>query len=307
MQAAVADGLGFDPAAGETVLTPDREGPGHWVGAPSVVADPESERVLMAYRRRRPRDGSPQERGYAVAIGASGDGGRSFAPIWEVSKDEVGTSSLERFCLRPGPSGDWLLYTSWEAPPSSGRWQIGVVSAAGPEQFDIAEVQTVLTPGDVGVDAVKDPYVIDHGGVSLMYISTFLTPQGPAPTSVATSQDGLRFVWRGQALDVGSSGAWDGYQARLSCVIPYDAGFVGYYDGAASRADDTEEHCGIACSLDLMTWQPISVEGPRFTSPHATRSLRYVDVVAIAGRSWAYYEYARADGSHELRRSRLSI
>lgn len=307
VQAALAAGLGFDPAAGETVLTPDGNGPGHWVGAPSVVVAPESERVLMAYRRRRPRDGSPQERGYAVAVGVSDDGGRAFAPIWQVTKEEVGTSSLERFCLRWGRSGDWWLYTSWEAPPCSGRWQIGVVRAGAPEQFDIAHVQPVVTPGDVGVDAVKDPYVIDHEGVAVMYISTFLTAHGPAPTSVATSDDGLRFAWRGQALAVGGDGAWDAYQARLSCVLAFDGGYIGFYDGAASPADDTEEHCGMACSLDLMTWQPLSLDGPLFISPNATRSLRYVDVVQIAGTWWAYYEYTRVDGSHELRRSQLTM
>ena len=298
---------GFDPHKGETVLTPDGPGPGHWVGAPSVVSDPESGRVLLAYRRRRPRDGSPSERGYLAAVGASRDGGRSFEEIWQVTKEQVGTSSLERCCMRRAPEGDWLLYASWEDPPSSGRWQISVTRAGRPEEFDVAAFHPVLTPGDVGVDAVKDPWVIGEGGELLMYVSTFVTPQGPAPTSLATSQDGLRYVWRGETLSVASRGSWDAYQARLSCLVRWGRGFVGYYDGAASPADDTEEHCGIACSLDLRSWQRISIDGPVLVSPHATGSLRYVDVVRIDGGWWAYYEYARPDGSHELRRSRLEV
>ena len=126
-------------------------------------------------------------------------------------------------------------------------------------------------------------------------------------TDLPRSHDGVRFAWRGQALAVGSSGAGDADQARLSCALAYDGGYIGFYDGAASRADDTEEHCGMACSLDLMSWQPIPLDGPLLTSPYATRSLRYVDAVQIAGIWWAYYEYTRADGSHELRRSRLTM
>jgi hypothetical protein len=297
----------FDPEIGETVLAADEAGPGHWVGAPSVVVDPRSGRVLMVYRRRRPRDGSARERGYLVAIGASTDGGRSFAPIWQVTKEEVGTSSLERFCLRPGLARGWVLYASWEDPPSSGRWRISVLQAPEPDRFVLADAQPVLGPDDVGVDAVKDPYVVRHHDELLMYISTFLTPHGPAPTSLATSADGLRYVWRGETLAVGRGGGWDAYQARLSCVVPFAGAFVGYYDGAGSRADDTEEHCGIACSLDLMRWQPISLDGPALVSPHATGSLRYVEALAIDGAWWAYYEYTRADGAHELRRSRLDM
>lgn len=297
----------FEPRTGETVLVPDAPGPGHWVGAPSVIADRQSDRVILAYRRRRPRDGSAQERGYLVALGESRDGGRSFRRIWSVTKAEVATSSLERFCVRRDPAGAWLLYTSWEDPPSSGHWRISVVCAERPEQFSIAHARPVLTWTDVGVDAVKDPYVFRRDGEMLMFLSTFLTAQGPAPTSLATSADGIRFAWQGETLSVGRPGGWDAYQARLSTVVPFDGGYVGYYDGAASPADDTEEHAGIACSLDLVAWQRISAHGPALVSPHATGSLRYIDVAEIGGAWWAYYEFARVDGSHELRRSRLDM
>jgi hypothetical protein len=39
-------------------------------------------------------------------------------------------------------------------------------------------------------------------------------------------------------------------------------------------------------------------------SPHATGSLRYLDALDLRERL-LYYEYARPDGSHELRLSRL--
>ena len=294
--------LMFDPVSAEVVLAPERGGKGYWVGAPSVVVDEESQRVLLSYRRRRPRDGSRDERGYLAAIAESTDGGSSFTDIWSLTKHEVGTSSLERFCLRK-TAGGWVLYTSWEDPPASGQWRIDVMAAGRPEDFSLSEAQPVLRPGPLGVDAVKDPYVVQRGPDALMYISTFLSPNGPAPTTLAISGDGLSFTWLGPALGVGDG--WDAYQARLSSVVPFGAGFAAYYDGGASAAEDTEERCGLATSSDLHQWRAATEEGPALVSPHASGSLRYVDAVNIQGVDYVYFEYARADGAHELRRQRL--
>src|SRR5947209_15317168 len=150
----------FDPPAGETVLAPDAPGPGTWVGAPSVIYDSKRRRVLMSYRRRRPRDGSKDERGYLAVVAQSTDGGRTFSDLWQVTKQQIGTSSLERFCLRRAPEGAWLLYTSWEDPPRSDQWRIDVLRAREPDDFDIATARLVLSPAGAGVHAGKDPYVI---------------------------------------------------------------------------------------------------------------------------------------------------
>jgi hypothetical protein len=292
----------FDPEEGETVLLPEAAGRGYWVGAPSVVTDRDGQRALLSYRRRRPRDGSRHERGYMAAIAESTDGGRSFTDIWALDKHEVGTSSLERFCLRPA-EGEWRLYTSWEDPPSSGRWRIDMMKARAPDQFSLSSAVAALQPEEVEVDAVKDPYVLSYEGEVFMFVSTFLTPQGPAPTSLAISTDGTHFSWHGEALGVGQG--WDAYQARLSSVVAFGGGFLGYYDGAGSVADDTEEHCGVAVSTDLRAWRSVTTDGPVLVSPFATGSLRYVEAVTIDGAPFVYYEYTRADGSHELRRNAL--
>jgi hypothetical protein len=34
-------------------------------------------------------------------------------------------------------------------------------------------------------------------------------------------------------------------------------------------------------------------------------SLRYLDAVSVGDELWLYYEYARADGAHELRVSKV--
>ena len=45
----------------------------------------------------------------------------------------------------------------------------------------------------------------------------------------------------------------------------------------------------------------LSPEAPLFRSPHGTGCCRYFDAVEAEGRRFIYYEYARPDGSHELR------
>ncbi len=173
--------------------------------------------------------------------------------------------------------------------------------AGAPEDFSLSSATSVLAPDNLGVDAVKDPYVLTHQGEVLMFVSTFLTRRGPAPTYLATSRDGVSFAWQGEALGVGRG--WDAYQARLCSVSPFGPGFVGYYDGAGSVADDTEEHGGVAVSADLRHWVPVTPDGPALISAYASGSLRYVEAVDIQGSSFVYYEYARPDGSHELRRN----
>lgn len=288
----------FDPENGVTVLEPPGSGPGNWIGAPSVSWDPVGERVLLAYRRRRPR-GEPHDRGYEACVAESTDGVR-FRDLWTVRKEELDSTSMERFCIRLEPDGRTLLYLSYEHP-EDGRWRIDVLEAASPEELDVGARRTVLTPAGTGTAAVKDPYVFRVGDEYRMLVSTFVTDAGPAPTYLAVSDDGVRFRWAGELLGVGSG--WDRYQARLSSVVRVGDRWLGFYDGAGDPSEDTEERLGLARSPDLAHWERLSLDGPWLVSPHATGSLRYVDVLERGREWWVYYEYARADCSHELRRS----
>jgi hypothetical protein len=284
----------WDPADGVTVLAPARAGRGHWVGAPSVLDD--GARILLAYRLRRPRP----ERGHECRIAESVDGVR-FADVWSVRKEALRSTSMERFCLRRADD-TYLLYTSYEHP-DDGRWRIDVAEARSVEELDATRAHTVLTPASTGTAAVKDPVVVRSERGWLMFVSTFLTDAGPAPTSLAVSSDGLAFDWRGTIFDVGRG--WDRYQARLSAVVVSGNSIVGLYDGSASADEDTEERLGLAESRDLLSWERVSVEEPWLASPHGTGSLRYPDVLERDNELWIYYEYARADGSHELRLNRM--
>jgi hypothetical protein len=137
-----------------------------------------------------------------------------------------------------------------------------------------------------------------------MLVSTFLTDAGPAPTGLASSRDGVHFRWLGEVFPVGSG--WDRYQARLSSVARAGRRYLGFYDGAGNPGEDTEERLGLAESDDLVHWRRMSVERPWVVSPHASSSLRYAETLERGDELWLYYEYARADGSHELRLSRIA-
>lgn len=277
------------------MLAPDAGGRGHWVGAPSVLD--EGERILLAYRLRRPRP----DRGYECRIAESADGLR-FTDVWSVRKETLRSASMERFCLRRHDDGRYLLYTSYEHP-DDGRWRIDVAEAGDVVELDVTRARTVLTPAATGTAAIKDPVVVRSGEQWLMFVSTFLADAGPAPTSLAVSSDGRRFDWRGTVFDVGEG--WDRYQARLSAVVQVGSEYAGLYDGSAYPDEDTEERLGLARSPDLRSWERVSADEPWLVSPHVTGSLRYPDVLDRDGEWWIYYEYARADGSHELRLNRV--
>ena len=118
-------------------------------------------------------------------------------------------------------------------------------------------------------------------------------------TGLATSDDGLLWRWEGPVL-IPPQGGWDGFETRISTVIPQDSGWLALYDGIPSLADNYEERTGIATSPDLRTWTRQSIDGPALRSPHASGSLRYACIVELGGETLVYFEAARVDGAHDL-------
>ena len=310
----------FDPAAGQTILEPEATGSGYWVGAPSVLWDVDRGSYLLTYRRRRPRGVDP-DRGYTARIAESNDG-LTFADIWSVEKDAFGTTSMERFSLAREAGGTYRLYACY-VDPSDRRWRIDVLEADRPESFDSRTARPALTAQTTGTEGVKDPWVFKVGGLWRMLVSyasprpvdaatreamhasadVYNTGVLTAPTGLATSSDGLNWRWEGELIGVGPTGSWDSYQTRLGSLVYQAPLWYGYYDGIPSVEGNYEERCGIACSFDLRHWERVTSTGPALVSPHGSGSLRYVDVVNRPGALHFYYEYARSDGSHELRRS----
>ncbi|TDD34918.1 hypothetical protein E1286_40260 [Nonomuraea terrae] len=306
----------IDASGATVVFGPEKEEPGYWAGAPGVLHD--GERFWLTYRHRRPR-GAGHERGWHCAVAVSDDGVR-FSEVWSVHKDELRTPSMERFRLTRTPGG-YRLYLSY-VDPADNRWRVDALAADHPSRFDLTDARPVLTAASTGTEGVKDPYVVQDGPVTYLFASYAERRAGlPAdahatadvyavgatthPTGLAVSVDGgASFRWHGEVLPVGSG--WDRYQARLNSVVPAAGGYLGFYDGSASPEENYEERCGLAVSADLFTWRRLTDAAPWSVSPYGTGSLRYLDALIVDGRWWLYYELTRADGSHDLRLTRVS-
>ena len=305
----------FDPLAGQVVREPVGSGQGYWAGAPSVYYDPVQEQVYLLYRIRRPRGVHP-DRGAEVHLAVSKNG-VDFEDFWTLEKSQLDSTSIERCSLTQSPAGAFLLYISY-VDAQDNRWRTDVVAAKEPAQLDVTTRQKVLTAADIGAEGVKDPWVISLGGVYFMLLS-YATVEGAAAddqlhgtcdcyntgliksrTGLATSLDGVNYQWQGDLFSPTHCG-WDCYAARISCLWYRPPVWLAFYDGSASVDENYEERCGLAIGTDLRHLLRVTDTGPWVTVPHASGSVRYMDILPLPGRTLFYYEMARPDGGHELR------
>jgi hypothetical protein len=308
-------------ANGTVIREPVGSGAGYWVGAPGAFFDARDGVWYLTYRMRRPRGVSP-DRGGEVRIARSSDL-RVWTDIVTIGKDQYASASIERSCLQRAPDGSWHYLTSF-VHPDDGRWCTARLRAPSVEQLDPSR-REVLFRGNVhGLEGVKDPWILEDDGTYHLFLSVatpvpatgdgshatldiFNTGECKSATALATSRDLERWDWQGVVLSPPASG-WDKYCRRLNSVAAFATGthgrrrYLGFYDGSASHHENYEERCALAASTNLRYWDIRSSDAPAFTSPHASGSIRYVDAKPGGdGRWYLFYEYARADGAHDLR------
>jgi len=306
----------FDPGAGTVIRTPPGKGRGYWVGAPGATCDAATGEFHLVYRLRRPRGVEP-DRGAEIRVAKSRDG-VAFDDVWRGTKDQLGTTSIERCALVRRPQFGWRMYASF-VDPADGRWMIGLVEADRPEAFNLKSLRPVLKAADTGTEGVKDPFVFQLAGLYHMVASyaardaeasagqmhgthdAFNTGLIRSATGLATSGDGIEWHWEGPILTP-SSGAWDAYAARIGTLWPAtDQVWLALYDGSADVSENYEERCGLCYSFDLRTFHRVTRAGPLWNTPHGSGAIRYFDVLALEDATYVYYEMALPDGSHDLR------
>jgi hypothetical protein len=239
--------------------------------------------------------------------------------VWQATKDDFRAESVEKASLVVTPAHRFRLYISYVGEDR--RWRIAMMEARRPGDLSPACAVPIVGPEDIGAEGVKDPCVIGVGAGWYMIASYAPSPPSASTdamhatsdvyatgitrshTGLAVSPDGISFHWVGDILSPGVG--WDAYAARISCVVPRPPLFVAFYDGGATVADNYEEKTGVAITWDLRRYIRLTRDAPALTSPHASGSLRYLDAVPAPDGIYLYYEYARPDGSHELRVSRL--
>jgi hypothetical protein len=124
-----ADVLLPEPERSAVAIEPPGNGAGYWSGAPSAALGDDG--IYLAYRMRRPIG---HGRGYAVAVARSADG-EHFETILSISREVMGTESLERPSLVRTPEGTWRLYLSC-ATPGTKHWRVELIEAAHPAGVD---------------------------------------------------------------------------------------------------------------------------------------------------------------------------
>ena len=307
----------FSPEEGTTVIEPPDAAEGNWAGAPCALLDREAGQFYLYYRVRKPRP----SRGGEARIAASRDGVK-FETIWSVTKEQLNSPSIERSALVKCLDGQYRLYISY-VDGQDNQWRVDMLEADSPDAFDPSRRENVLTAQDINAEGVKDPVVFVIGRQYYMILSYAPRPESvtvgdkdamhatgdvfdtgitKSSTGLALSTDGRHFEWQGDVFYPPKDG-WDSFITRIGCVVYTPPVFTAFYDGNNDPEINYEEQTGLALSFDLKTFQSITRSKPILTSPHGTGSLRYVDAVLVDNEMHYFYEYARADGSHELRKN----
>lgn len=317
----------FDPTKGNLVREPTGIGAGWWAGAPCATFDPIANTFFLVYRLRQPRE---LGRGVECRIAVS-ENGIAFKDIWALPKTSLSALSIDRACLVHCLDGQWRLYIG-HVDTGDKRWRISMMEADEPDKFDVSKVITLLTADDVRGEGVKDPNIFLIGRMyyliaSYAVMEGALTPDLDARkhsegdiyktglirsrSCAAISGDGVHFQYIGDITPLANpitdfqnadKPVWDDYCKRITALTPLNGGgYLAFYDGGASVSENYEERTGIATTFDLKTYYSLSPLQPALISPHASGSLRYVDVVSVGHELFCYYEMARDDGAHELR------
>lgn len=301
-------------ANGTVIREPVGKEQGYWVGCPGAYYETTERAWYLTYRIRRPRGVEP-DRGGEVRIARSTDLTR-WDDVLTIRKDQYNTASIERSCLHRGEDGLWRYITSY-VDPADGRWCTALMKAAKVEQLDPAKREVIFSAAPLKLEGVKDPWILEENGVYHLFLSIaiptpktsdgshatldiFNTGECKSGTGLATSRDLDHWEWQGVILAPGDTG-WDKYCRRINSVVPLGGKYLAFYDGSASHLENYEEKCALAVSNDLRHWETKSPTGPKFTSPHASTSVRYFDAKFANGKWHIFYEFARADGAHDMR------
>jgi hypothetical protein len=303
-----------DFANGRAIREPVGAGVGYWVGAPGAFYAADEQAWYLTYRIRRPRGVEP-DRGGEARVARSMDL-RQWTDVWSVTKDKFNSASIERCALRKGPDGQWRYFASF-VDPADGRWCVSLMKSSTVKNLDPAKARRLFTAKPLGLEGVKDPWILELNGLFHMFLSVaaptpktadsshdtldiFNTGECVSATGLAISRDLENWEWQGVVFAPGNSG-WDVYCRRMNSVVAKQGKWLAFYDGSASHRENYEEKTGLAVSTDLRSWESVTPAGPAFTSPHASGSLRYLDAQAVGKEVHLFYEFARADGAHDLR------
>ena len=304
---------------GQIIREPVGDEQGYWAGAPGWFWDETDQAAYVCYRIRRPRGVEP-DRGGESRIAKTTDF-ENFEDVWSVHKDAYQSASIEKGILRRGNDGKIRYFTSYVAP-EDGRWCTTINTADSIEALDAAKTKRLFTASELGLEGVKDPWILEENGTYHLFLSVainttatsdsshdtldiFNTGECKSATALATSTDLDNWDWQGVILQPEGDTAWDKYCRRINSVLPLNGKYYAFYDGSEGHHQNYEERTGLAVSEDLKNWTVLTPDNPCITSPHTTGSLRYIDAQPHGDDMLFLYELTRPNGAHEMRMAKF--
>jgi len=301
-------------AAGQIIREPVGDEQGYWVGCPGAYYDADDSSWYLTYRIRRPRGVQP-DRGGEVRVCRSTDLD-TWDDVLTIQKDQYNTASIERSAIHKGKDGQWRYFSSY-VDAEDGRWCTNVIKAGNVSEIDPANQTVIFKAAPLGLEGIKDPWVMEKDGTYYMFLSIALpteatgdgshesldiynTGQCKSATGLATSTDLDNWEYHGTIFAPEGDG-WDKYCRRINSVAEHDGKYYAFWDGSASHLENYEEKTAIAVSEDLKSWTSLNADGPEFLSPFASTSIRYIDAQKVDGKWHVFYEFAREDGAHNMR------
>src|SRR5262249_29901485 len=145
------------------------------------------------------------------------------------------------------------------------------------EQLDPANAKPLFRARPLGLEGVKDPWILYEDGLFQMLLSValptantsekshatldiFNTGECVSGTALAVSRDLKNWDWLGVVFTPGEG--WDRYCRRVSSIIPGRGKllkYLAFYDGSADHTENYEEKTGLAFSPDLRRWESLTL------------------------------------------------
>ncbi|QKQ98925.1 hypothetical protein GKQ38_05420 [Candidatus Nanohaloarchaea archaeon] len=268
----------FDPLENTSLLTPDVDGEGYWVGGPSPFYDEEKDELYIYYRLR-----DPYRRGWKSVIAKTQDG-EELEEVKELTAEEFEAHSLEGGALQK-KDGEYILYISYHEK-SSGQWKIDRTKSDTVEglKADNREEMDLTT----GFTHVKDP-VVDGDDIIVHTASKNFLDHGNFRVENPSTDPEVEKI---EFADESSSG-------RITSTLELRDQKYFFYDWLPSIIFTGEEKTKIGKAEegeieDLMPGRKA------IGSASGTKSLRYVKAVEVDEEIWFYYEKSMPGKGHEL-------
>jgi hypothetical protein len=303
--------LRFSPEQGIIIRQPKGHGYGYWVGGMRASYDSTTGKFYLFYRQRAPLE---HGRGGECFVAESSDG-IEFRDVFQADRDALCANSIEVGHLIRTPDGEFRLYLSYEYKHGA-FWRIDVLRGSSPDKLDVVGRRTVIAPQSFGLSFVKDPFVCLRDGQTWLYAvgsprqlsrleGSVVEQAQREATLLFRSEDGLHFEQARYVFEPSARG-WDRFTSRLGCLFDFgESTRAAFYDGARSIYDMYEESTGLATTANGVDFVRVSKEEPWL--PPASGNARYAYGLRVEDTLFVYYEFTRADGSHDMRVTRIPL